>query len=591
MTPRGTLWLAGAVGAFVTTWLIAGNFPSDSPSTRVVRDRVIENASVESVEYRQLHSEPAGSVPTRLLGTELESAVARIAPLSVTMESGDVRSVAALFEFAERIASEDFPAVLAMLAASGKDASDPARAELLGYWLERDFEKAQAYFTSLTAKDRERFLGKGREPGPVLDALARIGPDGLLTWLKGLPAAEQRAIRDRVRMAVGSALSPFDPSMAVTLLLDSAEDKTTTEAGWAEITVFSDWAQKDPLAAAERAMKLPGGDGRIGVFRFIMNAWIDKDLDAALEWIRELEAPEEAHEAAIAAAEMLATRDPAAAVKLTMEMGATDASIRGRAVSAWVRKDLPAAVQWAEALVPGPAREAVWSDVISAVSENQPQHAAELFLKESAKGNHLSSAAPSLVYSLAKADDMGVLGAVLLVLPEEEQSRAIGGAPFFLRDALGPRGLMERGMQLPPGAVRDQWLDESLEQIARGHPNEVLQAAVAAIPAGENRQRVAEQAVKAAFGATARRLSVDPESALAMATALNVKREHIVLGLSAWANGEDRTAALQWIERTSHLTEDEKEGLLQPSMAAHRAAPSLPASDFVIPAGQRFPRP
>jgi hypothetical protein len=123
--------------------------------------------------------------------------------------------------------------------------------------------------------------------------------------------------------------------------------------------LFTTWAEKEPAAAAQALRALPPGEPlRTRCIVRVVSHWAASDAAAALDWLQTLSAPAERDAAAAALLTEAARTQPAEAAAWALQLSAeTDGALLGKVVSAWAAADRPAALAWAAALPPGPARD------------------------------------------------------------------------------------------------------------------------------------------------------------------------------------------------------------------------------------------
>lgn len=127
----------------------------------------------------------------------------------------------------------------------------------------------------------------------------------------------------------------------------------------ATITVLSQWAQRDPLAASGA---IPGLDGELQpeAAKQVSSAWFDRDPVAARQWVHSLENTSLRDPAIAGALETLTVQDPAKAIGLTEAIRDPERRrfARTRVVEAWMLQDRLEATSWiTKSGLPNPEKE------------------------------------------------------------------------------------------------------------------------------------------------------------------------------------------------------------------------------------------
>ncbi|MHA3775413.1 hypothetical protein ACXR0O_28160 [Verrucomicrobiota bacterium sgz303538] len=581
----GMSWL-GAAGAFVLSWSVVRGIGVRQTAAHTPAPGPLELTA--SSDDAPLDSSRASRTQT-LQGSALESEVNKIATLANRTTEEDGRYVKELYEFASRIPLKEFPRVLELLRKQGSKRTEQLRQELLAYWMEQNATAARSYIGTLSPQERQRLFNADHQFNPVADAWARADSEGLMSWLKSLPARERQALRDSVRDSIAQVLSHRDPAMAFSVLLKSPDGDNGSK-GTIETMIFSEWVQRDPEAAAAQSLRLEAGTGRWVAINRVTAELLKKDQGTAMAWVRQIVNPDLAREAAITLASNLSNKDPERALVFAVEQGVADTPeaeyMRGQACWEWMKRDADRALEWVQRLDTGPTRDLIFSKMLSRAADEQPQRAAELFLAESAQGANLGNSARDIVRGLGKAGNVDATVSFLSKLPEAEQLRAADYAPYAILERLGADVAVDTGSQLPSGSLRDRWMQQSVESIAKEKGPQELQRVLERLPAGPDRNSLTSKAIAEVI-----RLKADPEAALALAQTLPNGHEYLMQGVAEWLKSSNPTPARNWIQQTKMFTPEEKQRLLQPVTTVTSAAPVGGSNNSGTQTNTRIPRP
>ncbi len=139
-------------------------------------------------------------------------------------------------------------------------------------------------------------------------------------------------------------------------------------------------AAQDPARAAEFALALREGVGRLTAVEIAAEAWATQSPDAALRWARGLVEPAVAGVARRAVAHRLVQSEPRAAIDQILAMpdepGRND--LLGFAVASWARRDADAALAWLGPLPENELKQRLTSTVGFEVSQHRPDRAVAL---------------------------------------------------------------------------------------------------------------------------------------------------------------------------------------------------------------------
>jgi hypothetical protein len=323
-------------------------------------------------------------------------------------------------------------------------------------------------------------------------------------------------------------------------------------------------------AAAEAARLLRNPTQRALEFGRTLEAWIARDPEAALAYVRGLKPGADYSQGLLMALAAIGRTDPDRALALAAELAKTreERAIysalfaqlaaadpvgaaarlslvpagegRGNALRAladgWAHADLPAALAWAQKLNPtdrAPAMETVITTLVA----TDPLRAVDL-AQQNLSGAAFERTLLSALQALARTDPKSAAALVSTLAPGEARTQA----SYFVARALAtesPSGAMAWAQTLPVGEVRARVLNNILDIWAAKDP----------VAAGQEVVKMAggaEQEMTAAHLATL--LAANPPSAIAWAQSLanEAARSAAVVNLaSAWAQ-RDPSAAARW---------------------------------------------
>ncbi len=191
---------------------------------------------------------------------------------------------------------------------------------LFGKWTAADPSAALEFVQS--CKQRSFRNHAARE---CFSSLAQVDPDRALGELRALPKGE---LRENVAQGVIAMIGKKDPAAACDLLMTEP-----SRSGWGDYytrQILSEWAEKDPAAAAERLKSLPEEIAGEYSAAGVAATWARSDPDAALVWAKTLKGDRraEAYKEIYAA---IGRENPAVAwEKLKGEAGHLRGAISGR---------------------------------------------------------------------------------------------------------------------------------------------------------------------------------------------------------------------------------------------------------------------
>lgn len=212
----------------------------------------------------------------------------------------------------------------------------------------------------------------------VLEALAETRADAVIAWLRSLP-------NDRFkRTAVAgwlSIISKSDPEGALAWAL--AEKVPANELSG----LFGKLAERDAMAAVNRASAMPVGEQRRAALTGAVQEWAKTDPGAAMAWIRSRPADRLRGDLVTKAMAGFAEANPAgAAAYVLSSLEGKEKGEAARVVAEnWMQTDFPAAKAWVEQLPRELARE-VGPRLLGTWSDRDPAGAVAFVYKTQADG-------------------------------------------------------------------------------------------------------------------------------------------------------------------------------------------------------------
>jgi hypothetical protein len=220
--------------------------------------------------------------------------------------------------------------------------------------------------------DRQKLEGRSSFLWNAESKWATLAPADAVAWAEALPPGGQRnsAISDMVR-----GISSTDPQLAVELLRKQGTDN----AAWYAKSLFTQWADRDPKAAAAAALELNGQMGQ-NAADSVARSWAQKDPSSAMAWAASIPSTGRRKQLVTAIAEQWARADPAA--ELAWARDQTDPQVRRQAVKKGLESlagsNLPAAVEQLNAMPSGQDRNEAIQSVASAVAAKDARNALQL---------------------------------------------------------------------------------------------------------------------------------------------------------------------------------------------------------------------
>lgn len=133
------------------------------------------------------------------------------------------------------------------------------------------------------------------------------------------------------------------------------------------------WVELDPKSAIDKAKALTDDIVRPSLWKELLTHWAEQDLTSAQAWATAQPAGQRQREAVVRVAEVLAERDPAAAVRLIerFDLKNTEMTILEKAFGAWAVRDFAAASGHALAMKNTRIQQAMFRGLLQS-KENRP---------------------------------------------------------------------------------------------------------------------------------------------------------------------------------------------------------------------------
>lgn len=245
----------------------------------------------------------------------------------------------ALSQLAQNLVDTDLSAALGLLKelpAGGP--TDNAYQQVAWRWARTDPKGAAEWFIDNGSENNRWAIGQ------IVNEWARNDPDAALKWASALPDS-----REQKGDLVGQVLANLvrnNPTDAIEQFGKLAPAQQASAAG----NVASNWAWRDPAAAAKWATGLKDDAARTNAFGSVAGTWGNRDPAAATRWLETLPTGGARDSAVQSFASNVAHRDPEGALAWALtigDAGKRDGALQG-VVSNWARKDQAAATQWVQ---------------------------------------------------------------------------------------------------------------------------------------------------------------------------------------------------------------------------------------------------
>lgn len=446
-------------------------------------------------------------------------------------------------------------------------------------WVEKDRAAALAHAESLEGKNRKTALSF------VLSAWAAKEPYEVLAWI------EEHGKTEEVQSALYTVLRTIaqdDPEAAIALAERSKQMRSSANnlilnggsyglMGMNTSFLYAIWAEKDPLAAAARALAIPNSQERSNALWTLASTWAQTDPGAAWEWGNALERASDRKavqrnvisavagngdtslaiafletmppgqgrsEALQQVASFLANTDPEEAYAFVMQHAVNDRDRQAvsNVLQQWARSDPARAFEVAmNDLDPGNARRNAIQSVINEASNRDPALARELMAKLDEQD--LENVAHSAAYMLARNDLEGSL-AWAEGLPEGDTKENALSAIYSEWGREDPQQAALYGMKIENDDLRRRNLGNALGQWAYQDAVEAMTWAVENLKK-EDQEKLIPQSLLGRW--------VDQDSAAAAewVAALpegELRKSSVSSLVSNWVN-DDLVATGEWIKR------------------------------------------
>lgn len=144
-------------------------------------------------------------------------------------------------------------------------------------------------------------------------------------------------------------------------------------------TLLPDLIGKDLDAAADLVKGLEAWASAEEATALLLDHWAETDAMAAAAWCTDLDPGEERDRWLARVSGKLAGRDPAAAMTMLEERGlAADLTAIGPVLHHWARRDMEGAVEWITRQSNSELCDAAWSSLALSLAESHPAEAATL---------------------------------------------------------------------------------------------------------------------------------------------------------------------------------------------------------------------
>lgn len=446
-------------------------------------------------------------------------------------------------------------------------------------WVEKDRAAALAHAESLEGKDRKTALMF------VLSAWAAKEPYEVLAWIEGHGNQEES---QSALYSVFRTIAQDDPEEAIALAERSKQMKSSGGnvfinggsygiMGMNTSFLYAIWAEKDPRAAAARALTIPNSQERSNALWTLASAWAQADPSAAWEWGNGLERVSDQRavqrnvisavagngdtsqaiafletmppgqgrsEALQQVASFLANSDPEGAYAFVMQHAANDRDRQAvsNVLQQWARTDPARAFELAmNDLDPGNARRSAIQSVINEAANRDPSLARELMARLDEQD--LENVAHSAAYMLARNDLEGSL-AWAEGLPEGDTRENALSAIYSEWSREDPEQAALYGLKIGDDDQRRRNLGNALGQWAYQDAVEAMTWAVENLKK-EDQEKLIPQSLLSRW--------VDQDSAAAAewVAALpegELRKSSVTSLVSNWVN-DDLVATGEWIKR------------------------------------------
>ncbi len=460
----------------------------------------------------------------------------------------------AMFELVEHLPVEDFPqSIAAAMQSSQRDARVMARM-ISSYWAERDLPAATAWLKSLPIEQQIAFAGF------VGGTWGNLEANGILDWLEELPGQTRGRILESIGTTLSATAGQKEPARVAKMLGEMPASRDTEQFS----RLFGGWARSDPAVASAKALEVAPGAGRTAAVETVARQWATRDPEAAKAWVFNLPDPVLSARAVPAFALGLAESDPRSAAEFIDEHSAVTWGREAlmQIARRWGRSDPEAAIEWSRKTAGAETGQMVAMQVIDEVATSDPEKAANLYLSRGVEvaepmdwwspGNG-AQALSSVAQGLFTGKGIDAVVSFADKLPETSKAMALGSAltQWAWSDS---QGMAAWAVRQPEGEVKTMAVAMATQQLAFSDPQGAASWA-RKLPPGDSR----DGAIAIAGAAL---LPRDPSAAEALFRGVTgeTARSGIQMGVWQWLIS-DETKAREWIQKTTLLTNEERESL------------------------------
>lgn len=472
------------------------------------------------------------------------------------------KDFARFFELSQRLPLSEFAATIERLGTEGW-----GRDMLFQIWVERDLDAARQWFETRASDDRKRLFRSLASVWVQLDA------DGFRRWLISRSEVERRDLQKLQVDSVVEPLTALDPQSA--LELAKLYPDLLSAPG-----IIAAWAEKDPYAAAAKALELEGSEKSTAA-NFLMRKWGWRDPKEAMDWIDALEDPGLATSARDGLLMAIARNDPAAGLEIVRtRFPENDRSANWRYVAAYgAGEDPESVVRIALSEGDPEIRRTLLSEALRFMTSNDAgvkggvwppaetsaatdsNRAADLWLQESTTSGKPLPYLDEIAAALAKRN--GVKAAIdFLDRIPVELNADVADVPDWLSQVRDWGEIGSAAIDMEEGLRRSSWLEKAVSGLAERGDTAQAQLLIERIPAGPERI----QTIRTMAGAEFRD---NPTLAAEHLLSLPDGRAELMQGLAQWLQRKPREAE-PWIRTSQMLAPAEAAQLLSARLGGKR---------------------
>jgi hypothetical protein len=319
------------------------------------------------------------------------------------------------------------------------------------------------------APPRDVEIARTEEAAPEADIQLSPFLQEVRAKLTAIARETDPARREQMVDEIVSWMESGDAGEAIALLSRQKPSELISEI---QGHFLQQWAERDPQAAANAAIEMPGQNRREAL-EAVLGVWADGHLGDAIAWVGQMPDGEEKNRARLNVALEAARTEPETAVEIASDLPSSperDEMIL-HAATQWAAADPANASVWAQALEDGPLRERLLALIATTWGESDPAAAAKLAIEGLSAGKTQNDALVSIVQRWTQKDAAAV-GAWVSNFPEGAlRSAAMENfIKLWAQNDARPAGEWLNG--LPAGSSRDHALRAYSEQIAPASPRE-----------------------------------------------------------------------------------------------------------------------